>query len=305
MEIKNLAPITLFVYNRLVHTQKTLKALQKNELSDQSDLIIFSDGPKNYEDLLLVQDVRNYLKTVTGFKSIRIIKRDKNLGLAANIVNGVTDVLAQYDKIIVMEDDIVSSPAYLSFMNQALDFYLDEKKVWHITGWNEPVKIQDNADVFLWRVMNCWGWATWSNRWQYFEKNTQKLIDHYSKDMIHHFNLDGFIPYWTQVKLNKEQKINSWAVYWYATIHLHDGLCLNPWQSYIENIGFDGSGTHCGKQDYKIARELCNNFKVIFPSSIEESKKAVKAIKVYFKSRRKNLIQRILNKILQFLSKNS
>ncbi|MBE0472148.1 MAG: glycosyltransferase, partial [Methyloprofundus sp.] len=130
-----LAPIILFVYNRPWHTQQTVEALQNNLFADQSDLIIYSDAAKNDQACVQVQAVRDYIKTVDGFKSVKIIERDKNRGLAANIIDGVTEVVNQYGKIIVMEDDIVTSPAYLSFMNQALDFYQNENKVWHISGW--------------------------------------------------------------------------------------------------------------------------------------------------------------------------
>lgn len=301
----SLAPIILFVYNRPWHTQQTIDALKKNELADQSDLIIYSDAPKNDQAWSSVQEVRDYIKTVDGFKSVKIIERDKNWGLAANIIDGVTEVVNQYGKIIVMEDDIVTSPAYLQFMNQALDFYQNEKKVWHITGWNEPIKKQNGSDAFLWRLMNCWGWATWVDRWVHFEKDTQKLIEIYTADMIKHFNLDGFVPYWLQVLQNKEGVIDTWAVYWYATIHLNDGLCLNPLHSYVDNIGHDGSGVNCGKRyDGFSKRDLCSNFRVVFPSKIYESEEVVLNLKYYFIGQRKNIFYRIIARLYNSIKKS-
>ena len=126
MTLVNLAPIVLFVYNRLWHTQQTIEALQKNELASESELFIYADGTKNEKLNDQVLEVRSYIKEVDGFSKVTIIERDKNWGLAANIIDGVTNVINQYGKIIVMEDDIVTSPAYLSFMNQALDFYKNE-----------------------------------------------------------------------------------------------------------------------------------------------------------------------------------
>lgn len=148
-KITSPAPIILFVYNRPLHTQQTIEALQKNNLADQSDLIIYSDASKNDQASSQVQAVRNYIKTVNGFKSVKIIERDKNWGLAANIIDGVSAVVNQYGKIIVMEDDIVTSPAYLSFMNQALDFYQNENKAWHISGWNYPIDASGLGDAFF------------------------------------------------------------------------------------------------------------------------------------------------------------
>jgi GNT-I family. len=144
-----LAPVVLFVYARPQHTKKTLEALQKNDKAESTDLIIYSDGHKFDQNRSQVQEVRNYLKTVSGFKSIKVIERDKNWGLAANIIDGVSEVINHYGKVIVMEDDIVTSPSYLSFMNQALEHYQNENKVWHISGWNYPIEVKGLDDAFF------------------------------------------------------------------------------------------------------------------------------------------------------------
>lgn len=303
MSINDVAPIILFVYNRPWHTQQTIKALQNNELSDQSDLIIYSDAPQDHQAHVQVKEVRNYIKTVDGFKSVKIIERDKNLGLAANIIDGVTEVVNQYGNIIVMEDDIVTSPAYLSFMNQALAFYQSENKVWHISGWNYPIETDGLGDAFFWRVMNCWGWATWSDRWEHFEKNPQKLIENWSADKKHHFDLDGSGIFWPQVIANVEGKMNTWAIFWYATLYEKGGLCLNPSQSYVDNIGHDGSGVHCGNVQTLTSTRLafCKKTKLNWPADIAESTQAVDAIKLYYKKQKKPFIVRAINKIARLI----
>ncbi len=133
--MNNLAPIILFTYNRPWHTRQTIEALQKNLYADKSRLIILSDGPKTEIDVPKVQKVREYIKTVKGFRSIEIIEREKNWGLANNIIDGVTRIINEYGKIIVLEDDIVTSPYFLKFMNEALEFYKDEERVMHISGY--------------------------------------------------------------------------------------------------------------------------------------------------------------------------
>jgi hypothetical protein len=297
MTAANLAPILLFVYNRPWHTQQTLEALQKNELADQSDLIIYSDAPKNDQAWSQVQEVRDYLKTISGFKSIQIIEREENWGLAKSIISGVTETVNQYGKIIVLEDDIVTSPAFLSFMNQALDFYQNQPKVWHISGWNYPIDPSGLGDTFLWRVMNCWGWATWADRWAHFEKNPQALMHNWSEQQKHHFDLDGSGVFWHQVTANAEGKMNTWAIFWYATIYEKNGLCLNPTQTYVDNIGHDGSGVHCGdagKQELVIVNQ---NLPHQFTTNYQENTLAVQRIKEYYQSQYKPIYIRAINKL--------
>lgn len=267
----NLAPIVLFVYNRPDHTRQTVEALQKNELAEQSELFIYSDEAKNDDARGNVDEVREYIDTIEGFKKVTIIKREKNWGLADSIIDGVTKIVNEYGKIIVLEDDLVTSKYFLKFMNEALEFYEEEDKVWHISGWNYPIETDGLDDVFLWRAMNCWGWATWADRWQYFEKDTDKLISEFTKEDIKEFNLDGVEDFFGQVTANKENKIKTWAIYWYASIFQKDGLCLNPTKTFVENIGHDGSGVHCtnvkGYED-KVHQTYAVDFKKIDDESL-------------------------------------
>lgn len=277
-----LAPIVLFVYNRPWHTRQTVEALQKNALASRSELFIYSDAPKNEDAEKSVKEVRDYITTIYGFKKVTIIERDKNWGLADSIIDGVTKIVNEYGKVIVLEDDLVTSPYFLKFMNEALEFYEDEKKVWHISGWNYPIRTDGIDSTFLWRTMNCWGWATWADRWQHYEKDVDKIMREFSQEEIRKFNLDGAENFWAQILANKEGKGDTWAIFWYATIFKSHGLCLNPSQTFVENIGHDGSGVHCGsKRNYNDTLSL--NKKVKFTNNIEESEKHIKIIKKYMK----------------------
>ncbi len=248
--MKNLTPIVLFTYNRLWHTQQTIESLAKNELASESELFIYSDGWKNEDDKSKVLEVRKYLKTIDCFKKITIIEQKENLGLADSIISGVSKIVNEYGKIIVLEDDIVTSPYFLKYMNDALDFYENKDNIWHISGWNYPIVNNTKDDVFLWQVMNCWGWATWSKKWKFYEKNSTKLINEFSEEDIYRFNFDGTCDFWSQVLSNEMNNSNTWAIFWYATIFKHSGLCLNPIQTFVDNIGFDDQSTHCNTKNY-------------------------------------------------------
>lgn len=188
--MNDFSPVCIFVYNRPWHTKQTIEALKRNVLADQSDLIIYSDAPKNPAAFEKVKEVRDYIKTITGFKTVSIIERNENLGLARSIINGVTEVINKYGRVIVLEDDLVTSPYFLSFMNNALEIYKNNQKVWHITGWNYSIDSVGLDEVFFWKVMNCSGWGTWSDRWRYFEKNPQKLIKSFTREKIRQFDLE-------------------------------------------------------------------------------------------------------------------
>lgn len=304
MTYEKLAPVILFVYNRPWHTQQTVEALQKNELANESELFIYADGAKNEKARDQVSQVRSYIKEVDGFKKVTIVERDKNWGLANSIIDGVTQIVNLHGRIIVMEDDLVTSPYFLKFMNDALEFYKDEKKVWHISGWNYPIEAENLGDVFLWRLMNCWGWATWSDRWNYYEKDTDKIINEFTKEDINRFNLDGAENFFSQVTANKEGKINTWAIYWYVTIFKRDGLCLNPSQTFVENIGHDGSGEHCGKNNAYISNiSLKNNNNFI--QKLNENVTAVKRIQCFYRNQKKSIFIRIINKLSRVIIKKS
>jgi len=165
-----MAPIVLFVYNRPAHTERTLSALKKNTLAQESDLIIYSDAAKTEAAFDAVADVRRIIRDTTGFRSVTVREAQSNKGLAASIIDGVTSVINEYGSAIVLEDDIETSPYFLKFMNDALSKFQGDERVWHISGWNYPIDLEGLPETFFWRVMNCWGWATWADRWRAFEK---------------------------------------------------------------------------------------------------------------------------------------
>jgi putative methyltransferase (TIGR04325 family) len=240
-----LAPVVLFTYNRPRHTKLAIEALQKNELADSSDIIIFSDGPKTKDDIESVRAIRQYLKSIEGFRSVNILERNDNLGLAPSVISGVTEIVNSYGRIIVLEDDMVTSQYFLRFMNDALEYYETEEMVISIHGYVYP--LDGLPETFFLKGADCWGWATWQRGWNLFEADGEKLLFNLkSRGVTHQFDFEGAYDYTKMLEAQVRKEISSWAIRWYASAFLADKLTLYPGKSLIFNTGIDGSGTHCG-----------------------------------------------------------
>jgi hypothetical protein len=241
---RDCAPIVLFVYARLDHTQKTLEALKRNFLAEQSDLVIFSDGPKRADVAPAVESVRRYLRSVDGFKSVQIFERQTNLGLAASVTVGVTRLCEARGRVIVMEDDLITSPYFLTFMNDGLDKYADTPQVAAISGFHPPFKAR-LPDTFFQCDADCWGWATWQRAWEKFNPDGAALLAELKRrQMLRLFDQDGTYPYVRMLEDQVAGRIDSWAIRWRASVILQGMLSLYPRQTLTRNIGLDGSGTH-------------------------------------------------------------
>ncbi len=278
-----LSPVILFVYNRLDHTKATIIALQNNTLARMSDLIIFSDGPKDKDNFEKVQEVRKYIKEITGFKSVKVINREKNYGLANSIIFGITSIINKYGKVIVLEDDLVTSSYFLQYMNDALDKYKDRDEIISIHGYIYPIK-NKLPETFFIKGADCWGWATWKRGWDLFEPNGRKLLYKLqTKKLTKEFDFDGSYPYSLMLKSQIQGFNNSWAIRWYASAFLANKLTLYPGRSLIQNIGFDNSGIHSGKNKYFDVN--INKDRVVLDDiSIIEDILTKKLIKDYFLS---------------------
>lgn len=292
------SPIVLFAYARPDHTRRTLDALVANELAQDSELFIFIDGARDERDKDNVSAVRSIAESCNGFARVNVIQRPQNYGLARNIIEGVTEIIELYGRVIVVEDDIVTSPYFLKFMNHALNRYADFPKVWHVSGWNCPIDPDGLPDAFFWRGMNCWGWATWQDRWAQFDKDTNRLMTKWSRSDIRRFNLDGAHNFWSQVVGNHSGWLNTWAIFWYATIFENDGLCLNPAKSLTQNIGFDGTGENCGLSSALDGDLLATHMPAV-SSAVVEQAEAVRRIRQFYKSTRGSLIWRGIRRILR------
>lgn len=295
------APIALFVYNRPTHTRQTVEALQNNALSKDSNLIIFSDAARSEVQTKAVREVRQYIHQVKGFKSVTVVERENNFGLARSIINGVTSVVNTHGRIIVLEDDLVTSPYFLTFMNDALDAYQDKEKVMHLSGYMFPIDTSGLPDTFFLRTTSCWGWATWNRSWKHFSKEPKKLLDEYIKQRIDRFNMDGACNFWAQVEQNESGLIDTWAVFWYAAVFQMDGLCLHPAFSMVNNIGHDDTGEHC-KQSNNFYATLASKPITYFEKNIAENSLAYARTKKFFLSTKHSLFHRVFMSIKRRLS---
>ncbi len=297
------APIVLFTYNRPDHVKQTIEALQKNEFASDSDLIIYSDGAKDKTDELAINETRKYLHTVEGFKSVQIIEREKNWGLAESLIDGITSVVDKYGKVIVMEDDLLTSPYYLRFMNQALEKYSDDDQIASIHGYVNPVK-EELPETFFLSYASSWGWATWQRAWRIFERDGSKLLNELQdKNLERRLDFDNSYYFVKMLRNQIKGKNSSWAIRWYTSIVLKNKLCLYPGKSLVRQIGCDGSGTHSSNDDW-FDVELSPSPINLIDIPIEESAVARKIYQKFYKSVKltywfkiKNLIRKIYKRV--------
>lgn len=290
------APIALFVYNRPWHTRETVEALQKNALASNSDLIIFSDAPKSESHKDATDEVRLYIRQITGFKSITLVEREENLGLAKSIIEGVTSIVNRCGRVIVLEDDLITSPYFLTYMNDALNTYHKSEKVMHISGYMYPVDRSSLPETFFLRPTSCWGWATWDRAWKHFEKAPSKFIAEYTKSEISSFNMDDTYDFWNQVYQNESGAINTWAVFWYASVFRLGGLSLHPAFSMVNNIGHDATGENCSNNS-DFSTVVADSPIKYFEKNIVENTLARRQTKKYFQIIHPSFFQRILRRL--------
>jgi len=312
------SPVILFVYNRPWHTQQTVEALQKNDLAKESDLFIFADGPKTNatdEQKEKISQVREYIKTISGFKSVTISEKEKNCGLANSVIAGVTEIINKFGKVIVVEDDLVTSRYFLKFMNDSLEKYKDNTEVSAISAFVNPIS-KKTADPFFLYYFACWGWGTWKRGWDIFCPDATKLIEHFnSKKMIREFNIDDSVNFMEMLYDQAQGKIDSWAIRFYASSFLSHKLIFYPNESLVLQIGI-GAGTHSNQQNTLLKRDkkfiemtLSNNAINLIDIDIKQNNKVYNAYKRFYnldnysylttKFRKyKNLVKKIIKKTI-------
>jgi hypothetical protein len=288
---KNLAPVAIFVYNRLTNTRGVIEALQKNYLAKDTDVFVFSDGPnilKNPANKKRISEVRQYLKEVKGFKSLTVIERPENFYIEKNITEGVTEIINKYGKIIVLEDDGVSAPDFLSFMNKALDFYENKEKVMHIATFTF-IKLPgvNNKTFFTTYSENTGGgWGTWKNRWDKFKwfQNENEGLSLLSPEQKNKIEMGGAFKCLNNLKLNPI----PWDICWNIAIIINDGLAVNSPRPLIKNNGLF-NGTHFsfinrlfGKNPFEL--ELEKEREIIFEDNITENREAARLIKEFYQN---------------------
>lgn len=280
--MKQIAPIVLFVFARPAHTRKTLEALAANRLATESDLFIYADGARCRDEANRVGEVRALARSTAGFNSCTVIERNTNYGLSKNIIEGVTEICERYGRVIVLEDDMITSPSFLAYMNEALERFAKDKRVASIHGYVYPVK-QPLPEAFFLRGADCWGWATWRRAWKHFNPDGKFLLDELNRrGLIGEFDYNGAYPFSRLLAAQIKGRRDSWAIRWHASAFLEGMLTLYPGFSLVQNTGADGSGTHCGTSN-RYETPICQDSPHLDFAEVRLSEEARTAFEAFFR----------------------
>ena len=304
--VSNIAPVVVFVYNRPKHTKRLIGSLKRNNLSKETDLYIFSDdtkitGNSKKDDICKenVTEVRAFLYSITGFKSVNVIQRDENYGLAKNVTKGIDEVLKKYDRLIVLEDDLEVSSSFLEYMNRALIKYNNNQRVYSISGYSFIGEYQYdkvNQDTYFLPITCSWAWATWRDKWKCYDENAKGWeILNYRTLLRFKFNFDNSYDFYHMLYMQMKNDVNSWAIRWYWSVFINKGLTLYPKISYVDNKGFDGSGVHTiGEQTGGVNEFLNEKADVSMPDKIKCDRKINRIVQ-------QNLSGNAINRNIKFL----
>ena len=306
----DLAPIVIFTYNRVKHLKATIDYLNKNELANESNLIIFSDAAKSNEDPEAVIKVRNYIKTINGFKSLKVIEREKNWGLSKSIIEGVTATVNLYGKVIVLEDDLITSPYFLNFMNDGLKAYENDREVCQIMGYSFVERYKDKfnlEDTYFVKGSSSLGWATWKNSWRSLNIDSHELIAFIEKNNLQKsFDRNNSYNYMKMLKQQAEGKIDSWAIRWYASAFINNLYTLYPLKSLVFHTGNDGYGTNYNNIESKydpLNVTLNTSEKIsILKKEVFETKETFLAYNEYLKRYKLPFWIRVKNKLWKIIN---
>lgn len=294
-----MSPVIIFAYKRLDTLKRTVEALKNDALALKTELYIYSDCAKTQRDEALVNSVRNYIKNINGFKNVSIQLAEKNRGLANSIISGVSEVISKSDSVIVLEDDLVVSPNFLTYMNQALDFYKGQKEVFSIAGHNLPVTLPHNYDydTFFTRRSSSWGWATWKDRWEEIDWSCKSYPEFKNNKM----DRAAFAAIGSDMNKMLDRQMNgeldSWAIRWCFHQFISNTFSVHPVLSKVENIGFNNEATNTNNYN-RYQTELDTGEKYIFNFPKEISSKTDLT---YLYSDFYSVKNRIIGKLLTYI----
>lgn len=262
-----MSPIVLFVYNRAAETSRLLNSLLQCPEAKESDLFVFSDGAKSAEGEGKVAEVRALFDGLEGLKSVSLFAQEKNKGLSKSVIDGVSEILSRYESAIILEDDLVLSPRFLTFMNEALETYRERKDIWSISGYTPAIEIPSDysSDVFLVQRPQCWGWATWADRWNLIDWEAKQSSILKSRAQRKSFNLGGNDLYRT-LDIWRHGRMDVWAIRWVFAAWLQHSWTVNPTLSLVQNGGLAEKATHGGWNDERHKVEISEKAVVLDPN---------------------------------------
>lgn len=309
----NYAPIIVFAYDRPDHLGQTLGTLVKNDLAKESVLYVYCDGAREWGGVTVnsvvlavsggnyitkrygkmycrkeeyeaytqrLAEVRKLAKSQTGFKAVHVVEREKNIGLADNIVGAVTEIVNQYERVIAFEDDIVTTRGCLTYLNDALELYKDDEQVMHISAWMYPNKGQFPTTFFYDSPYPAGGWATWKRAWDHFNPDAADHVKYWENNWKE-FDIEGEDYMSRQLIGNLNGTLKTWYIKWYSSMRRMNGLCLYPGTAMSNNIGWDNSGeTSMPNTRYNVAQPA--EYTKVERVPIVRNKKAFKYIRVWY-----------------------
>jgi GT2 family glycosyltransferase len=277
------APVALFVFRRPDHTRRAIESLLANPEAARSEVVVFADGPRSDGDVEAVEATRAVVRSA-GIPRLRLVARERNMGLAASVVAGVTELCDAHGRAIVLEDDLVLAPTFLRFMNEALERYRDDERVYALSGYMFPIGPRSDLDAVFLPFPSSWGWATWARAWRQLAP-ADRLYESIRRDraLRRRFDLDGGHPFTAMLEALLAGQVDSWAIRWRATVFLKGGLTLYPVRSLVTNVGFDGTGVHCGSETPLAGAARATSSQVVsYPQAVETDEDAYREVRKIF-----------------------
>lgn len=295
----NLAPVVLFVYNRPACTLQTLEHLKRNVLAEESRLFIYADGPVSNattDDLRKISEVREVIRKEKWCGEVHITESSLNHGLADSIISGVTEIVNRFGKVIVLEDDLLTSVHFLEYMNSGLRYYEFQSGVFQIVGYTAPVRTRFRNECFFLPLSSTLGWGTWARAWKYFEKEPMDYeLLKTDKQLKRKFDMDNSYPYSDMLIRQMESNVDSWGIRWWWSVFKQKGISLFPDRSLISHIGFDNDATHTKDPIPDFNRYWDCNYSIIkFPECVEANKYFYAKVKAFYRSRNNKTVFKII-----------
>jgi hypothetical protein len=292
------APIAIFAFNRPNHLAHCLQSLERCVGLENSEGTIFIDGARNDQEADVVSSSVGVALKFASKYNFKVEARQENFGLAKSITSGIDEMFSLSSKLIVIEDDLILAKGFLDFMNKGLSRYENNSGVASISGYQYPIEKELHTSVFL-RGADCWGWATWKDRWEQTSFSGKELLNQIrTKKLANEFNLEGSNNYVDLLEKQILGEINSWAILWHASMFLQNRLSLYPPYSLVSNEGGDGLGTHFGNNQL-YSQKISDEMDFLLPSSIEQSEEYRDALIEFYQKnfKRFTFSQRILGKL--------